>query len=249
MRSRLLALLAVLPLAAVSLANAESPACYTVDDGGTPDDTSDDVEACELETWFHRADTPAGNVEALGAEAYPTFDTNPPAGSVTEGNGGGYLGSSIVNIAEPGSPASGVRFVGEFDGVIDRMDVTLHLFYNGFGGTAGPSERRPHSIDLYLSIDGFQVLTASKDAVTTSDFDDPTAGPHQLDFTIIDLAGLIDAYGLDVDATHSVELTIVPKYINTNPVAMYVYDTTEVPGGIFFNPVEIDESATVIDAF
>lgn len=245
-RNRLLILLAILPLAAVSLASTEAPECYLIDLAGTPDDTSDDVEACELETWFHRADTPAGNVEALGAESYPTFDTNPPAGSVTAGNGGGYLGSSIVNVADPGSPTSGVRFVGEFDGVMDVMDITLHGFYNGYGSTGGPTDRRAHTIDLYLAIDGVQVVSGTEVSVGTSEAETANAA-HQFDFAVTGLAQLMDVFGFDLTATHTIELTVVPKYVNTNPVALYVYDTTEVPGGILFNPSEIDEKATVVD--
>lgn len=248
MRSRLFILLAALPLAAVSLAaegEVEEPHCYLVDVEDTPDDLEDDVEACAVETWFHRAATPVGNAEALAAESFPTFDTTPPAGSVAGGNGGGYGGSSIVEIADPGSPTAGARFVGEFEGVIDVIDVTLHGFYNGFGSTGGPTDRRAHTIDLYLTIDGATITGPTEISVATSDFDDPTAAPHQFDFAVTGIAKMIHMYGLDPVGPHTVELTIVPKYINTNPAAIYVYDTTEVPGGIHFNPAEIDPAATV----
>lgn len=248
MRSRLLILLAAVPLAAMSFATTDAPPCYAVDVAGTPDDTTDDLEACELETFFHRAETPAGNVEALATGSFPTFDTNPPAGSVAGGNGGGYLGSSPVDFAAPRDPAGALTFVGTFEGVIDTLDITLHGFYNGYGSTGGPTNRHPHTLNVYLTVDGIQLLGATQVSAGTSPAESANAA-EQFDFAITDIARLMDGFGLTLGGEHTVELTVAPKYFNTNPVVLYVYDTTEVPGGIVFNPATIDENATVVDAY
>lgn len=252
MRRRLfapaIATLALATLIAGAPAETESSeavteGCWTFDDAGTPDDTTDDTELCELETWFHRASTPAGNVEAVAAGQFPTWDTNPPAGSVTGGNGGGYAGNSVLDMVAPGDPSNAATFKGTYTGTLDNLAVSLYAWIPG--RTVDGSDHTTHVI---VELNGFPVLDRGDLAVTTVAGGDSTL---RIDLAIDGLAELIDAYGFDngPEAVH--ELTFkIGSWNYGFDEAIYLYDSTEVPSGIVFNldPASFADY-TVISAF
>ena len=82
---RLLLVLAVLAIAAPSL--AEEAACYykAVDELGDPVGPA----YCTQDVWFHQGQTKAGNLAATGQTPSPKFATTKPTASVQSGAGAG----------------------------------------------------------------------------------------------------------------------------------------------------------------
>lgn len=244
------AALAALGLAATfSLATTHAPeGCYVALEGD-PATEDDDVIACEEQHWFHRATTHASNLgHVADPHGLPTFDTNPPAGSVTEGNGGGY-GSWATLLVDGDDGLLDAPFTGTFSGVIDRLDIDLHFLASAYGAGAEAGLQIPESLDIAVALDGTEVFSATDVNVTTVVEEASEAGSRRADIAITGLAELLDGYGLDngPDTEHTVQLTIGPGPYADNAYIL-AFDTTEVPGGIGFNRVDIPAGTVVLDA-
>lgn len=243
MRTRsVLAAAAVLPLALSVMAHASSPDCRVFEDPD-PQTSGDEVMICQLQTWFTNTDSPVANATYTGETSPPTWTTEEPHAAMAEGAGGGGFGSSIVGIAEPGD-LSGVRFVGTFEGLLDTIDITLHGYHNGYGRTATPTWRDSHTADVVINLNGLPVFQNEVDFHTTPAGPVNTAGKFRL--TVAGLATYLPSVGLSPDGSHELEIVVTPKYINTNPVAGYAWGSTDFPGGVTFNPVEVDPHATAL---
>ncbi len=158
-RSPLLAALAALPLS-LTLVAADTADCRTIDPDGVAD-TGDEYELCTVQTYLHASDAnKAANLadEADSPFLLPTWDTNPPAGSVTGGNGAGYAASSPASNADEGRAV----WEGTFEGELDSMDVDLHILYPLFAAY------QPDDINLTVVIDGEPLVIASKFEVKES---------------------------------------------------------------------------------
>lgn len=229
-RSRLILFL-VLALAAVPFsAGAEESAdtCRLAD----PDDP-DSSELCREQAWFAPAETKAGNLGALGLTGLPTWTDEEPTTSVTGGAGGGYLGSPVVDIVFPTSPEAGVTFEGTFTGPLDSLLVTLHAFLPYKNATDGTK----HGFTTELLIDEEPIFFAGGPFdVAISPAGDAV---YEMQFAFTDLLRDIEEYvGTGPDTEHTIRLNVSPYYVGDE--ALYVYGTSEVPGGLVFNP-EADE--------
>lgn len=260
---RLLAVLTVLPLAIASLATDHEDGCY-VAVAGDPAITDDDVIACEAPTWIQdAAGNKAGNLAAVDQtdSPFPTFGPEEPTTSVTGGAGAGYLGTSLVQTLEPRPDATGFTIVGSFDGVVDSMVITLHGIHNGYGALptriddpveglnpTRPTERNPMTAYVALEIDGIPVLNKQSKQVELLTAPAPTANAaEQYQVAITGLAGFFAAYDLALDGTHEIKLRVTPRYLNTDPVVLFLYGTSEVPSSIVFNQVEIPAELPLIE--
>lgn len=231
-RPRAAAAIAAVGLAATFSIAAHAPeGCYVALEGD-PAIEDDDVFACEQQTWFHAAETPATTVAHLdptGTHGVATFDTSEPAGSVTGGNGAGYFNTQAGGLGDQFFTA---QFDGSFTGVIDRVDVDLHTL----GGVRpNPTADLRILVDIAVIIDGTEVLIEEVyvDAVPE---ESSSAGAQRLDFAITGLASRLAALGVANDETTEHEVTLVFREFPTISGTLYVFDTTEVPGGITFNP-------------
>lgn len=259
---RLLTLFAVTALAAVGLAAAVPDGCYVAvqNDPETPDD---DVVACQLETWFQDPGTnKAGNLAAVDAYDYPTWGVEPPAASVSDGAGGGFLGHMAAAFGVDESDRRlGATFAGSFTGPVDRMALTLHYFYNGYGSIGDQSDPDPNrattrkdlSSYVTLVIDGTRINTLGGEEgidLTTSPAETANAADKG-QLTITGIAEAMQLFGMDMgaDTEHTVEITVTPRYINTDAAVVFVFGTTEVPGGIVFNPPVVDEDVNSVPIF
>lgn len=235
MRRRVL-LPALTVLAASSLAFGEPVVdaeadehCYLVAGVDTPNDPTDDVEACREDVWFHDAGAKVGNVQnAQGA--YATFDTTPPSASVTSGAGGGVASSSTSHqFVEPHDPRFAFVAAGTHDGPVDAVAVELYLFPPA-GLAQGETTYR---VDAQLLIDGIPIGTLADVTVPME-----TAGSavQRIQFAFTGLAQSYGFYpGLDLEGEHELELRVHGTGAATSS-AVYVYDTTEVPAGMVINP-------------
>jgi hypothetical protein len=222
----LLALACVLALAAPFAVGAEEPAddCRLADS-----DDPDSTELCRSQAWFVPAETKVGNLGAFGLTGLPTWTDEEPAQSVTEGAGGGYHGNFAVDIVYPTSPEAGVTFEGTHTGPLDAIGVTLHAFLP----QKNVSGAGTHGFTTELIVDDEPIVFASGPHDVTITPAGDAVFEMQLAFT--DLLRDIEAYvGTGPDTEHTIRLNVTPYYSTDN--AIYVYGTTEVPGGLVFNP-------------
>lgn len=237
--------------AAVAAAPAVSPdaepSC-TVVLGAETEESEDDVEACRQDVWFHEAGTKVDNVDHA-QETFATFDTNPPAGSVTDGAGSGALTTSLLHQqADAFDARESFVAAGTFTGAIDNVVVELYMYRPGLtpgfttddptGATVGGST---HAVDAVLRIDGVDVSTLAGVEVTLEPAGDAV---ERIRFVFRDVMELLPLLG-DVEGEHTVEVRTHGTGIGSD-AAIALYDTTEVPSGMVINApadliAEVDE--------
>jgi hypothetical protein len=229
------ALAAALAVAAVALPAAaddgdeEGQICYQteVDEDGEPTGPV----FCTLETWFHRAETHAGNLGATDAGGFPSWSTEEPSDSVSTGAGGGYLGNGTFwQTQGDDDPTYAPTFEGSFTGNIDNLDVTMYLF------APGRQDEADILMGVKLVVNGQEVgwidqanlpLQPGGDAVLVTGF------------RLTRVHDAMEAFGVETgeEAEHDIRLQVVPYAIATT-TAILVYDTSEVPSGMVFNATD-----------
>jgi hypothetical protein len=161
------------------------------------------------------------------------WNTTAPSQSVTAGAGCGSLdnglwGNNQVSIQDS-------HFQGSFAGNIDKITVEAHNIY------AGPARQSASfTTNVRLAIDGEPMLGATGKNVTVTPVRSSTGASERIRFTIVGLNLMNEAN----DIEHDVLLTlnggafvanaqVFPVHDSQN---VWVYDTTEVPSGLTFNP-------------
>lgn len=231
-----LALPVVLALAAGSLAFADpeaAPHC-TVVRGAETADTSDDVEACRSDVWFHDNGTKVDNLDHAAATGYATWDETPPASSVTAGGGAGALGTSALHQQSmPFDDRESFVAEGRVEGALDSVAVELYFFplrdmaANEF----------PYDLDAQLLVDG-EEIAALGGAIIESEV--AGSAVRKIRFAFTGLTDTIENYhgfGLvgPVGGGHDVRLTVHGTGIASD-AAVWVYDATEAPSNMVINP-------------
>lgn len=230
-RSRLTAALLALPLAMSTLAFDNGDTCRHVDPDAIAG-SGDEYELCTVQTYFHRATTHATNAGFVAPQhGLATFDTTEPAGSVATGNGGGYVATQALGNDEG---LTEVVFTGEVTGVVDVVDVDLHILASNEDAVLGG---QTVTVELMIGDEVYEV--ASEVSLPTREAPAANAA-RQIDFAFTGLASQFSdlAYDTVRDVTLSVRSTF------TDAAVVFAFDTTEVPGGISFNPATVDPSAT-----
>lgn len=207
--------------------------CTVIRGAETQEDPDDDVSACRQDVWFHGAGVPADNLDnAQGA--FAAWDTTPPSASVTEGAGNGVLvNSALHQQASPFDEREAFVAAGSFDGAIEDLVVELYLFTPGTNvdDPQNPVVRGDYSVDAQLEVDGYVVQTLADHVVTLESAGDAV---QRITFAFRGLSDTIELIG-ELDATHDVEVRVHGTAI-VSDAAIMVYDTTEVPAGMVFNP-------------
>lgn len=219
--------------------------------------------------YFHcTGDTPLYQAnwlsQAGASSAYATWDTSPPPGSVTDGNGCGAADAGWVS-----NEAYDAVFEGTFSGNLRDMTIRLHDFVLN----ADRDNGIPAQVRIYAEIDGTPIFPGGTPdtgytgrTVTVT----PTRGNSGLtdlfEFSVTNIGfakEIVDASGnvTDVqtggaaleDGNGTREYTIrilvgldafPGEEPQTTGSTVWVWDTTEVPSGITFNPGSL-ASATV----
>ncbi|MDQ3991385.1 MAG: hypothetical protein M3245_03630 [Actinomycetota bacterium] len=198
----------------------------------TPNDRLERVYFhCEGATKLHNTVTDASIPWSTAA---PTQSVQAGAGCGSMDNG--LWGNNQVSIQDS-------HFQGSFAGNIDRITVEAHNIYLGPARSNGP-----FTVNVRLLIDGEPKLGAAGKNVTLTPVRSSTGASEMLRFTITGL-NLMDEAN---DMEHDVLLTLAGGAFVVNgqlwPVhdtqSVWVYDTTEVPSGLTFNP-ETTEAATI----
>jgi len=223
-----LAFIAVLALTVPTTAQAET-ACR---------DEFGNLVLTEQTSWIHdTGGVKSGNLAPLGAADFPSWDDSEPATSVTGGAGGGYLASSIGLTAtendlpaEPWDEQYTATLKGVFDGCLDTMGVTLHMF-----AQADPAVLNFHMMAARLYA-GDTLVVESEPAEVATHLNPNGSGDitYVLPFAFRNLVTAFETAGLDPAATHDLTLQVQPVFSDAGHV-VYLWDTTEVPSKIVFN--------------
>lgn len=256
--------LSVAALAMTGLAATAPDGCYAaIEDDPATEDVDETVIACEQATWVaDPSGTKAGNLAVTGGTDFPTLVDEEPEESVASpggaASGAGYLGTSLLQLAEPDVDASGFTIKGQFTGVIDRLALTLHGAHFGYGklpfpptgpippddpNPMAPTEQSPMTAYVSLEVDGLGVIPTQTLEIDFTTDDAPTAAASERYRVVLtDLAVELEDWGVDMgpDAVHDITIRVTPRFINTDPVVLFLYGTSEVPSGVVFNPVEPD---------
>jgi hypothetical protein len=220
-----LAMLGLL-VAFVPAAAGAGEACRVIQGADTPD-PADDVSVCRQDVWFHNAETPAGNLAAFGAAAFPSWNATKPTGSYMSGAGGAYVATSAFHQSNaPWDPQGTPVFEGTFTGDIDTLAATFYMFVPGKAAEA----TLPTNIQLI--VDEQLIYEADDNSIRLS-----AAGEiaKKIDFALTNIHVLMSELGLAGAGTqHAIRLSVVGTGLATG-AAVFVYDAAEVPSGMVFN--------------
>ena len=165
------------------------------------------------------------------------WDTTAPTQSVTAGAGCGSVdnplqGNNQVSVQD-------THFGGFYDGNLDTMTVELHNIYVGAARAQGPL-----TFNIRLAVDGTPVLGAGGKEVSVTPVRSASGASEMVKFSISGI-GLLDAvnnfeHEVLMTVTGGAVATTTPAFPVRDTVSGWVYDTTEVPAGITFNPATLE---------
>jgi hypothetical protein len=225
-------------------AGAQEASCRLIRGADTPDVTTDDVQVCRQNTWFHSGAVKLGNSGAQTG-TFPTFNSTPPAGSVATGNGGGYFASSSLH--QGGSafdPAGTATFDGTYTGDFDNIAVTMYLF--------NPAEDLQDiptfAVNARLLVDGQNIFETGGAEVKRTPGGQAV---RRIDFAAVDLYTALEQADPPLTGPgkeHQIRFQVMGTGLATE-AALFVYDATEAPSGMIFN-IEPEKLAdyTVVNA-
>jgi hypothetical protein len=180
--------------------------------------------------YFHcNGTTKAANVNsAQGVTA--TWNTTAPAASVTTGAGCGA--ADPTGLAGTGMESMyDAAFKGTFTGNVKSITVEAHMLLAGASQAAGNV-----GFHARLAIDGTEVIPAANRLVRLVPTRSASGASHMVRFSVTGLQQFTEPEEGDGATERSYTLTLHSYYVDQNPVIGWVYDTTEVPAGITFNP-------------
>lgn len=238
------AALLLLALAVPAAGAEEGDALPPCTDAETEEPAFPDAE----EAWIHQAETKVGNLAALGAGSFPSWDGTAPTGSVQGGAGGGYLTNSANFVAnEPeAQDVVGLVMEGESAGCLDTLLIDLYAFLpTNRTGTSGSLAESPFIGIVTIEADGKPLLFGIEVEFKTT-LNAAGTQSYRLRAAVNNLHARIVKAGIDPEGVRTLRITVEPRFVNTNN-ALFVYDTVEVPAGLIFNG-EADDTYTPVKA-
>lgn len=181
--------------------------------------------------YFHCAgDVKAQNLSVIQG-VIPSWDTTAPAESVQQGAGCGFYDNLVGHIQ--GIRVAAAVWEGTFTGNLDTLTVEAHRLLPVAGATL------PNRVQVDLLVDGEARLTNV-----------PATVVHTASSTGASTMTKISVSGLgylteDGDGEQSRTVRVVLSSANETQ-SIWVFDTTEVPAGITFNPATL--AGTVLEA-
>lgn len=181
--------------------------------------------------YFHCTGT--GKIHNSVADGPIRWNTTAPTASVQAGAGcasidNGLYGNNQVSVQD-------AHFDGTFDANLDTLTVEAHQTVVGPSRAGGPV-----TFNVRLAVDGASVFGASGRDVTMTATPSSSGATQSVKFTITNI-GLLDELN---DTEHTVLLSLSGGAFLASAVVFpvrdtqtaWVYDTTEVPSGLTFNP-------------
>ena len=210
------------------------------------------------DVWFHCAGpTKLQNVNWFTNGASP-WSATPPAQSVQQGAGCGAVepGAYRNNATAPDNPYD-PSFKGTFTGNLRDMTVRIHNLV-----LSQARQATTFPVRVRLLIDGQELLTnAGRNAVVTP-VKSATGATELFEFSITNLGSAkevrdaqgnlvrVDTEGLateDGDGVTEHEVILVVDSVDATRSSGWVWDATEVPSGITFNPPTLAAAKIVSD--
>lgn len=193
----------------------------------------------QQQVWFNcdgqQTKVVNANNAALGGQV-PGWDTSAPTASVSGGAGCGQLDPAFLIATVEDTAVADGAWSGTFTGNLSSLTVELHSIY---AGTARAGTK--FGIIPRLYVDG-QPLTFDKANLDVTPVRSSTGASEKITFS---LTGLKLTEDLNKDGIpdpgsgtkqRKITLQVANRYIDGNAVGAWVWDTTEVPSGIVFNP-------------
>ena len=177
-------------------------------------------------TWFHCAGTAKVQNAEYAQRNVPSWTTTAPAQSVQQGAGcgyyenagGGYLGSNETTLDS--------IWEGSFTGNLDSITMELHNIHASAARATGPFKLRAN-----LLVDGVDVLDPDAPQIEVAPVPSSTKLSEMLRFTVTGI-GLRTEEG---DGQQVRRIRLIIRSLSEEQSA-WVWDTTEVPAGLTFNP-------------
>lgn len=168
---------------------------------------------------------------------WPRWSTTPPPGSVQAGHGCGHYENTLtLTTGEPNF--YDLVWTGTFTGNVERLTVEAHNIYAG-----SPRATRSFALAISLFVDGEKVYgsTAAQYIVPVTS---STGASEKIAFTLAGLSKL--GFGSEHgNGEVEREYTLVMSSYNEYQSA-WVWDTTEVPSGVIFNPAAAEPKVITI---
>ena len=204
---------------------------------GAVEDTTWVPNLVSQQVWFACGAEKLENADDNSA----TWDTEAPTQSVTAGAGCGtvdlpFMQTGPANIYD-------ATWTGYFTGNLDTLNVELHDIYIGPGRATGTLNAA-----VKVFVDGEPVFGDLGYEVALKPVRSATGLSEMVKFSITNLGYISEADNFE----HEVSLVMQTGAAQnrgptvTDTVSGWVWDTTEVPSGLTFNPPALNE--TVIDA-
>jgi hypothetical protein len=185
------------------------------------------------QTYFHcHGQTKLANAEYATASTLPSWNTTKPTASVTSGAGCGWADTSALRSPQAGNSPHDGAWMGTFTGNLKSLTVEVHSISAGPGRAGGPQ-----TFNATLFVDGVSMFglaadgRANRAAVTVTPVVSSSQASSSYTFTIDRLPFATE----DGDGTKTREI-ILNLAASSEPLMGWVYDTSEVPSGITFNP-------------
>lgn len=194
------------------------------------------VDGATLRTeqvYFHCAtDQKLANVDYLQSSTLPTWDTEPPTGSVADGEGCGWADNSAFRSTQAGNSAHDGAWDGVFTGNLDSITVQVHSISAGPGRSGAAQTFRATLVVDGESVFGYDADgRAARRDVRLVPVESGTKASSLYEFTITDLPFVAEAGDGTTEWWVTLNLAAASE-----PLMGWVYDTTEVPSGMVFNP-------------
>ena len=201
--------------------------------------TASEVPVPTLRTetvYFHCEGTAKlANANQAQAGTLPSWNTTAPAQSVQQGAGCGWADPSALRSPQAGNSANDGAWRGTFTGNLETLTVRLHSISAGPGRTGAAQ-----TFNVTLFVDGESMFGIASDgraaraAVTLVPVVSSTQASSLYEFSIKDLPFKLE----DADGTTTRQI-ILNVAAASEPLMGWVYDTTEVPSGMTFNPATL----------
>lgn len=178
------------------------------------------------QVFFHCGTGPKVQNVSVAQGVVPTWDTKVPAQSVQDGGGCGQYDNLLSGGMNGNADA---KWAGTFTGNLDTLNIQLYRMGDTVGATM------PDTLVVTLTIDGevrYEGDVAANHTVNNS------GATHEMSLGFRNVN--LKAEEGDGQTQHTIEL-MVASYNETQ--SMWVYDTTEVPAGITFNPARLAAGA------
>ena len=176
----------------------------------------------------------AAKLHSSVQDASIPWNTTAPTQSVQAGAGCGTLDNGLWGNNQVSVQDS--HFQGSFAGNIDKITVEAHNIYLGPGRQSGS-----FTVNVRLAIDGEPILGAAGKNVTVTPVRSSTGASEMIKFTIKGLNLMNEANDIEHDVLMTLNGGAFVASAVVFPVhdsqSIWVYDTTEVPSGLTFNPL------------